>query len=97
VLSALRHTTPDRTPLWHGVPKEEVMEGLHRHYGTRDEEDLLRAIGDDFRWILDYSYDHPDGLKPFDMPDAVPTACESVAEVDALPWPDPSRICTGSA
>jgi len=92
VFSALKHREPDRTPLWHGVPKEEVMEGLHRYYGTKDEESLLRAIEDDFRWVPGFQYNHPAGLKPFEMPGVCPAACETVKDVEALPWPDPEHI-----
>jgi len=92
VLSALKHRQPDRTPLWHGAPKEEIMKGLHAHYGTQDEESLLRAIGDDFRWVWGARYNHPDGRQPFEMRGAAPAACETVAEVEALPWPDPGHI-----
>lgn len=92
VLTALSHRSPDRTPLWLGVPKEEIMEGLFAHYGTRDREGLLREIGDDFRWAPRPRYNHPDGLQPFDMPGADPAACRTVEEVEALPWPDPKYL-----
>lgn len=92
VLAALAYGVQDRTPLWHGVPKQEIMTGLHEHFGTTDDETLLRTIGDDFRWIHGGQYNHPDGLNPFEMPDCQPAACETVAEIEALPWPDPEYI-----
>ena len=91
VLAALAHRAPDRTPLWLGVPKTEAMEGLHAHYGTGgDGEALLRTIGDDFRWAGNYRWQDPDRDSPFAMPDAA--ACETVADLDALDWPNPKHI-----
>jgi uroporphyrinogen decarboxylase len=92
VLAALAHRAPDRTPLWHGVPKPEIMQALHARYGTESDEDLLLRIGDDFRWAGTYRWHHPDGLQPFQMPGANPVACETVAQVEALPWPDPRHV-----
>ncbi|NQU75657.1 MAG: hypothetical protein HQ546_04980 [Planctomycetes bacterium] len=89
VLAALKHNWPDRTPLWHGVPTQEVMDGLFKYYGVHTEETLLRAIGDDFRWTAGLVWKDPDRPEPFQMPPGVKAAaCETVAEVDALPWPD---------
>jgi uroporphyrinogen decarboxylase len=94
VLAALKHKQPDHTPLWHGVPKKEVMDGLFQHYQVRDEEALLRAIGDDFRWAAECGWRHPERSDPwpFKMAGANPAACETVAQVDALPWPDPKYV-----
>lgn len=93
VLSALAHQTPDRTPLWHGVPQAEVLQNLYQHYGVQGEEALLRTIGDDFRWVGGYAWKDPARPKwQFEMPGATPAACETVADVEALPWPDPAFV-----
>ena len=92
VLTALNHQKPDRTPLWHGVPKCEVMENLLDHYDASDPEHLLRTIGDDFRWAGTFTWNHTEGRQPFEMPGADPANCETVADVEALPWPDPQYI-----
>jgi hypothetical protein len=51
VLAALERKSADRTPLWSGKPKEEIVESLLRFYEVRDWEALLRRIGDDFRQV----------------------------------------------
>ncbi len=97
VLAAMRHEQPNRTPLWHGVPKPEIMEGLLWHYGARDEEELLRAIGDDFRWAALLEWQGGPDEHPFGMPRANAAACETAAEVDALPWPDSKKLAAPDA
>jgi len=90
VLTALRHEQPDRTPLWLGTPTTEVRDMLFEHFAVSDQESLLRAVGDDFRWVGQAPWRPPDGdgwpwghvAKPL-------LTCETAAEVDALPWPNP--------
>ena len=50
VLAALEHRPPDRVPLdFSGTP--EVWDMLRRHYGTEDDERILRALGVDLRGV----------------------------------------------
>ena len=107
VLGALRGEPVDHTPFWIGYPTEEVRKRLCEHFGVPDDgEDLIRATRSDF-WGGGYaSYEAPDGRDAFNLspafsrapaePDAScpaePSACETAAQVDALPWPDPACI-----
>jgi hypothetical protein len=86
VLAAMRHEQPNRTPLWHGVPKPEIMEGLLWHYGARDEEELLRAIGDDFRWAALLEWQGGPDEHPFGMPRWTPSRGRTRRS-----WPPPTR------
>ncbi len=94
VLTALSHQAPDRTPLWLGVPKPEIVQALCAHYGVADYEAVMRRAGDDFRWAGHHGWKHPQARQPFDMTGCPrpPGECETVADVDALPWPDPQYI-----
>jgi uroporphyrinogen decarboxylase len=50
VLSACRRTGYDRIPIKHeGTP--EVNQQLKDHFGLKNDEQLLRVLGDDFRYV----------------------------------------------
>lgn len=86
----------DRCGLWLGQPKEETWEQLHAHFGTTEEEELRRELGDDFRWIWPARYKHPEGKPLFDKQrtseahgaGGVFADCEDVGEVEAFDWPE---------
>lgn len=94
----------DRCGLWLGNPHPESWPALHRHFGTRDEEELRRKLGDDLRWICPQffpeAYHDPSGRGMFDggvvktrHGQAGPLAdCEDVRAVDAFPWPNPDYL-----
>jgi uroporphyrinogen decarboxylase len=89
-----------RCGFWLGNPHPDTWPILHRHFGTKTEEDLRRKLGDDFRWIspqfLTSTYRHPQDRKLFDIRadkkshgQAGPLAeCETAADVEKFPWPE---------
>ncbi len=94
----------ERCGFWLGNPHPDTWPLLHAYFGTKDEEDLRRMLGDDFRWITpqyrDSTYRHPAGKKIFDIHagkkshgEAGPLAsAETVADVEAFDWPDPDYL-----
>jgi uroporphyrinogen decarboxylase len=89
----------DRTGFWLGNPDPESWPGLLRHLGANNEEAARRKLNDDFRWFMAGAYRHPEGRPAFprgaDKNHSAlgPLAeCESVAEVEAFPWPDPAHL-----
>jgi uroporphyrinogen decarboxylase len=89
----------DRTGFWLGNPDPESWPGLLRHLGATDEEAARRKLNDDFRWLMAGAYRHPEGRPAFprgdDKKHSAPgplADCESVAEVEAFPWPDPAYL-----
>jgi uroporphyrinogen decarboxylase len=93
-----------RCGFWMGNPHGDSWPALHDFFGTKTEEELRLRLGDDLRWIcpqfFDDCYQAPDGRGMFDMGlkktahgQAGPLAgCETVADVDAFPWPDPAYL-----
>ena len=90
----------ERCGFWLGNPDAKTWPILHRHFGTRTEEELRQKTGDDCRWICPQffadAYQDPTGRVLFDASldreahAAPPLAnCESIEEVNAFPWPDP--------
>ena len=91
VHAALNGVAPDRMPFWIGYPTEEVCQRLCAHYGVSDADgELIRASGCDFQGGVYASYEPPDGLGALHIPGA--SDVETVADVDALDWPDPAHI-----
>ncbi len=94
----------DRCGLWLGNPHHDSWPALHRYFGTSDEEQLRRKLGDDVRWICPQffagAYVDPSGRGMFDSlaskkrhGQAGPLAdCEDVREVEAFPWPNPDYL-----
>jgi uroporphyrinogen decarboxylase len=93
-----------RCGLWLGNPHPDSWPGLYRHFGTSNEEELRRKLGDDFRWI-----------SPSFVESTFPTACskgifgwaagktshgqagplagiEDPAELGRFDWPDPQAL-----
>lgn len=93
VLAALQGEETDHCPFWIGYPTEEVRRRLCAHFGLPDgAEEIVEATGSDFRGGGYASYQAPDGREPLNLGPSHPGACETVAEVEALPWPDPDYI-----
>jgi uroporphyrinogen decarboxylase len=93
----------ERCGFWLGNPHPDTWPILHRHFGTSSEEELRRKLGDDVRWICPQfyanAYRDPDGRELFDASldrskhSVAPFArCESPAELDAYPWPNPDYL-----
>lgn len=95
----------DRCGLWLGDPREETWRLLHAYFGTREEEEVRRALGDDFRWICPQwfpdLYRDPNKSGIFELGpgggalgrgDAPLAGCEDVGEIDDYPWPDPNEL-----
>lgn len=62
---------PDRCGFWLGNPDPATWPILHKHFGTRTEEELRRKLSDDVRWICPQffasTYQHPEGREMFDL------------------------------
>lgn len=77
----------DRCAFWLGNPDGASWPQIHKYFGTTEEEELRRKLGDDFRWI-------PAGFGNFHVQktahgDAGPLAkVEDVKAIDDYPWPD---------
>ena len=93
----------DRYGFWLGNPHADTWPILHRHFGTKTEEELRLKLGDDCRWICPQFYpdvyQDPQGRELFDAGldrekhSAPPLAeCETVAEVEVFPWPNPEYL-----
>lgn len=94
----------DRCGLWIGNPHGDSWPALHQYFGTSNEEEFRRKVGDDLRWICPQfspdCYQAPHGLTMFDSGlkktchgAAGPFAeCEDVRDVDAFPWPNPDYL-----
>jgi uroporphyrinogen decarboxylase len=93
-----------RCGFWLGNPHAETWPILHRHFGTRSEEELRRKLGDDLRWIspqlLDSTFRQFQSRKVFDLGgeksshgQAGPFAgCERAADVGLFDWPQVERL-----
>ena len=92
VLTALRHQPTDHSPFFLGAPTREVLDRLSAHFNVSNNEALLTAIGDDFRWTKHFSWNGPEPNNVFAIPRADVLDCQTVADVDRLPWPDPALV-----
>jgi uroporphyrinogen decarboxylase len=98
-----------RCGFWLGNPHPDTWPILHRHFGTRDEEELRRLLGDDYRWIspsfIESTFRDPSCSRLFDFGQgkashgqAGPLAgVEDPGELDRFPWPDPRALDFGPA
>ncbi len=100
----------DRCGFWLGNPAPQSWPILHRHFGTSEDEELRRLLGDDFRWICPQffpsTYRHPEGRAMFHLGadkkvshgQAGPFAeCEDLAEIEAFEWPNPDYLNFGDS
>ncbi len=99
VISALERKDTDRTSLWSGNPKKETIKNLISFYRVKNRESLLKYIGDDIRWVMSWSWKHPEGKPIFEPYISVEgkrsyaspgifADCTNIAEVEKYPWPD---------
>ena len=89
-----------RYGFWLGNPHADTWPILHRHFGTKSEDDLRQKLGDDFRWIspqlIDSTSRHPDGRNFFDLragktsrgQDGPLADCETSSDVEKYDWPN---------
>jgi len=94
----------ERSGFWLGIPYEETWTKLHRHFGTRDEQELRTKLGDDVSWFCPQFvpgfYQDPSGLRLFDpghgkfthASTGPLTECTTVEQIEAYPWPNPDYI-----
>ncbi len=61
IRNIIARKSAERCGFWLGMPHEDAWPILHRHFGTRTEEELRRKVGDDCRWICPQFY--PDGYR----------------------------------
>ena len=97
----------DRCGFWLGMPHRDGWPALHDYFGTENEEQLRRKLGDDFRWItpqfVEGTYLDPDGYAMFDAGldrEAHGSRgplwdCGDIAQVEAHPWPNPDYLDFG--
>ena len=101
VLEVFEHRSAGDGVMWTGDPTPEVVaDGAARWGIENDREAFFRHMDDDCRWIwADTGYCHPEGRPMFDTAynskarTTLSAAgcfadCESIAEVEAYPWPD---------
>lgn len=93
----------ERCGFWTGKPHAETWPILHPYFGTHTEQEFRTTIRDDIVWIRPQSYpdgyQDPSGRKLFDSgldrtKHAHPplATCETVADVEAFPWPNPDYL-----
>jgi uroporphyrinogen decarboxylase len=93
----------ERCGFWTGKPHAETWPILHQYFGTHTEQEFRTTIRDDIVWIRPQSYpdsyQDPSGRKLFDSgldrtKHAHPplATCETVAEVESFPWPNPDYL-----
>jgi uroporphyrinogen decarboxylase len=99
-IDAIFKRTNTGTPgYWTGNPHPETLKRYTAELGIADAEALYSYLGDDSRWLpADRGYRHPEGRPMLDPLGGKPREslsqpgvfadCESVAVVDAYPWPD---------
>ncbi len=103
VLATLERKKSDRTPLWSGCPKPETVENLVKYYKAGNWGEILQLIGDDFRWIHGWQWQHPEGkpvFNPYEGMEAkrshaapgIFADCTDINEVEKHSWPDPQYI-----
>lgn len=101
VLDVFNHKSNGDGVMWTGNPDREIVDAAADKWGIeRTHEALFRFFDDDCRWVsADRGYKHPEGLAAIDTDYGLPPrktlsaeGCfadtETVAEVDAYPWPD---------
>jgi uroporphyrinogen decarboxylase len=93
-----------RCGFWLGNPHPDTWPILHRYFGTREEEELRRRLGDDYRWIspsfIESTFRDPSCERLFNFGPSKTShgqagplaAVEDPAELDRFPWPDPHGL-----
>ncbi len=98
-----------RFGFWLGNPRADTWPLLHRHFGTKTEEELRRKLGDDFRWIsptfIEATFGSPAARgilgqvqekSSHGQPGPL-AGIEDPAELDKFDWPDPGALDFGPA
>ena len=90
---------PDRCGFWLGMPHDETWPKYLQYFGTDDQEQVRRMLGDDLRWHYAdaAAYNHPEGKKPFDLVRVGISEgsthkladCEDPDEIENYDWPSP--------
>jgi uroporphyrinogen decarboxylase len=103
ILSILAKRNTDGPGYWTGNPHDDTYRIYLERIGAARKEDLFLFLGDDCRWIpADSGYKHPQDAPIFDPYRDAPlqslnqpgcfAECESAAEVESYPWPDPAFL-----
>lgn len=91
----------DRCGFWLGMPHANTWPIYCDFFGTDDQEQIRRLLGDDMRWIsADRGYKDPEGKSLFHMrrtgisEGSVPVFRDTTdpKEVDSIPWPNPDYL-----
>ena len=93
-----------RSGFWHGQAHGDSIAALNAYFGTENEYELGKQLGDDTYWAPAESfgfYRHPEGRPVFDVlggkarvslnQDGV-FADATLADVESHPWPDPQYL-----
>ena len=101
VLEVFEHRSAGDGVMWTGNPDREVVEECSKLWGIENNnESFFKYMDDDCRWFMaDSGYRHPEGRPMFDTAynskarttlsaEGCFANCESLAEVEAYPWPD---------
>ncbi len=100
VSAIFRHSSNAGAAMWTGHPNDNTIPIYAEKWGIEPtREAIFQYLNDDCRWFTaDAGYHHPEGLPALDpayhtqrhtLSDAGCFAnAESVAEIDAYPWPD---------
>jgi len=103
VLTTFEFREPDRVPCWLGASTEFIDLAV-RDLGLKNEEDLRRLLGDDFRRVTaPYRFQEHENEDhtPFGIPRAGigygmamddPLRDAGFEEVEKYPWPDPENV-----
>ncbi len=93
----------ERVGLWLGQPHSDTDRLYCEHFGVDEFEGVRQLLKDDCRWVMaDMFYRHPEGGPMFDIyggkerrshgQHGVFADTDSIAEVEAHPWPDPKYL-----
>ena len=88
---------------WTGNPHPETYAMYRKELGLDTNEQLFTHLRDDCRWLSPWgAYKHPEGRPAFDFHGGRPPRslgdpgvlgdATTIAEVDAIPWPDPAYL-----
>ena len=103
VQTAFAFREPDRVPCWLGASTEFIDKAI-RELGLKNEEDLRRLLGDDFRRVTApyrYPKNENENQTPFGIPRAGigygmamdhPLRDTGAEEIEKYSWPDPGNV-----
>ena len=93
----------DRTAFWLGEPRPETLAAYCQALNVPDRWELAKKLDEDIIWIMcDQYYESRNGKPMFDIMGGKPKVslsqpgvfadCESVEEIEAYDWSDPSSL-----